>query len=128
MRWRLRQGRDSSWGCVPSSKIKTGSLSSQGPLSSFPSGLWPGSQSGLQLSSRAFGRGRQGCVAGLVHTRPGRSLKVAGKGPWPAQGPLRGNTGSKATGPRVSFKDPRPGAEAEVVGAVSQPAPGSAWG
>lgn len=33
-------------------------------------------------------------------------------------------TGSKATGLRVSFKDPRPGAEAEVVGAMSQPAPG----
>lgn len=67
-------------------------------------------------------------MAGLVHTRPGHSLKAAGKGPWPAQGPLRGNTSCKATGPRVSFKDPSPRAEAEVVGAVSQPASGSAWG
>lgn len=81
MKWHPRQGRDSSWGCVPSSKIKTGSLSSQGPLSSFLSSLWPGLQSGLQFSSRAFGRSRQGHVAGLVHTRPGCSLREAGKRP-----------------------------------------------
>ena len=81
MKWHPGQGRDSSWGGVPSNKIKTGSLSLQGPLSSFPSSLWPGLQSGLQLSSRAFGRSRQGRVAGLVHTRPGRSLREAGKRP-----------------------------------------------